>query len=757
MIATAVGWTAASTVALFLMLAVADYLIRWHDPGMRVIWSLLALLAVGWSVYRFFSLPLSCRLDNLDVAQRIERRFPQLGDRLSNAVEFLSQKEDQPHAGSAALRRAVVARATSEVEGLNLTDAINRHPLARAALAAGVACSMVAVLALLDGSAVSTSLARLANPLGEHDWPRTTVLQVVDPPRLDSLEITLHPPAYTADAPPTVSIEKPAADLFVTPVARVPLRILVKDDLAIRNIEMLVRRSDRPDASDDANQTVPLWTGPEKVNVFAESRPDDPSAMGDSRLVQQTWDLSPLALRSGTTLDLQVRASDYLPQWGQSPVPRRIQIISSADLENRTVERQAVILSKLSNVLELQHQARSQTGALQIQLRGAEQFENQHVNSLRVAEMNQRQVARMLTDPSAGIPGEIDRLFSQLEVNRLDRPETAPWMDDLRRQIEQLDNSALPAIRRNITAAIKTAHGELNNGSSETPIHSTQQSLAQAGEHQDRVIAVLKKQLEDLSHWTGFATIVREISQLLRQQQDAEQKTKQLALRTIGRRRGDLNDQQQADLHKIADRQIRLTRRFEAVEQTMSEMSRQLSGAELLPAATLSDATELARRLAIGSQMREATQRVEANQMARAAELQKKIISSLQQVLDMLSDRREHESNLLVQKLREAQDTRRLHHRSTDHLLTDLAEDDKADTQDSRQAAANSTDSTANVREGKVNMNQMRRLMDQIWGELPARMRQAVSQGWDEEFLLKYELELEQYYRRLAEDPEPAF
>ena len=39
-----------------------------------------------------------------------------------------------------------------------------------------------------------------------------------------------------------------------------------------------------------------------------------------------------------------------------------------------------------------------------------------------------------------------------------------------------------------------------------------------------------------------------------------------------------------------------------------------------------------------------------------------------------------------------------------------------------------------------------------LWGNLPERDRQQMVQSFSDEFLPKYELEIEQYYRRLSEE-----
>lgn len=75
-----------------------------------------------------------------------------------------------------------------------------------------------------------------------------------------------------------------------------------------------------------------------------------------------------------------------------------------------------------------------------------------------------------------------------------------------------------------------------------------------------------------------------------------------------------------------------------------------------------------------------------------------------------------------------------------------------------QQPAADSTD---NLREGTSETGSpadrqatRTELLKNLWGHLPERVRQQMLQSADDEFLPKYELEIEQYFRRLAEDPD---
>jgi hypothetical protein len=49
-------------------------------------------------------------------------------------------------------------------------------------------------------------------------------------------------------------------------------------------------------------------------------------------------------------------------------------------------------------------------------------------------------------------------------------------------------------------------------------------------------------------------------------------------------------------------------------------------------------------------------------------------------------------------------------------------------------------------------MAQMQELLKDLWGHLPERVREQLLQAPTDEFLPKYQLEIEKYFRRLAEE-----
>src|SRR5579859_4994027 len=109
------GWVVCSVLATLLALGLADYLLHFEDRGIRVMCSLAVLAMAGWSVWRFGATPFRHRLGAVQIAQRVERRFPQLGEQLSSSIEFLHRPRTDMAAGSAELRMAVIHEAETQV------------------------------------------------------------------------------------------------------------------------------------------------------------------------------------------------------------------------------------------------------------------------------------------------------------------------------------------------------------------------------------------------------------------------------------------------------------------------------------------------------------------------------------------------------------------------------------------------------------------------------------------------------------------
>ena len=176
------GCAAALTIAAWAVLALGDYFWRYEETGVRVLSSLAAVAAVGWAAYRYLLPLVQAKLGDVFLARQIERKFPELRERLSGAVAFLRSADDDPEAGSPALRRAVIHETTQDVLPLPLKQVIQLRPIFLPLAFAAVVVAAVAGLYVADRASASIALQRLAMPWGGAAWPQTYHLKFLNPP-----------------------------------------------------------------------------------------------------------------------------------------------------------------------------------------------------------------------------------------------------------------------------------------------------------------------------------------------------------------------------------------------------------------------------------------------------------------------------------------------------------------------------------------------------------------------------------------------
>ncbi len=156
---------------------------RWHLPALVRAVVLVGTLVGGIIVaYRYLFRPLSGPSDDLSLALRVEEEYPALNDALASTVQFL-ERGTATESSSAALEREAVKRALARASGCDFGKVVNQRGLVWAGVSGGVSTVFALVLVLLAPTLAMTALLRLANPFGEHDWPKKTQLEI-EPPRL---------------------------------------------------------------------------------------------------------------------------------------------------------------------------------------------------------------------------------------------------------------------------------------------------------------------------------------------------------------------------------------------------------------------------------------------------------------------------------------------------------------------------------------------------------------------------------------------
>jgi hypothetical protein len=450
-----------------------------------------------------------------------------------------------------------------------------------------------------------------------------------------------------ADAPPSVVIERPAGDLFVTEKAVVNFRVCARDDLALRNVVLVLSRTD----AKAAIEPIALHAGPDKPPSSLAAF--DAGKIGEEETIEHSIDLSEYQLSPGMQLTCQAEAVDYHAQLGRSE-PRVLFVITPDQLLLRMAVRQSQLLAELTRVLQLQREARSPVQELEIRLHEAAGLKQADIELLQAAEFKQREVARSLTSRSDGLPLLVLGLLADLESNRIDNLDFQHRLERLLAEFDRLEREHLPPIGIELTAAVKGSLVRLQSSPQPAGRDAEGEShLTSAGEHQQQVIASLEGLLAGLRQWDDYRRFHRELAQLLRDQEEAARNTTALGRLTVGRDLKELTPEQSADLRVMAERQFELARRETRLEEEMERTAAALAASDPLAAGTLTDAVAEARRLAIAADMSAAGGKIRNNGLGLAPADQQRVLQNLQEVLDILANNRRQELARLVRKLGE--------------------------------------------------------------------------------------------------------
>jgi hypothetical protein len=234
------SWLAAALVGSLLVVCLADWLVHFDDPVVRLIFGLGILAATAWVVRRHVIAPLQVRLTDTDLALRIEDRYPGFHDSLASSVQFLSSGSD-PRIGSPALQRAVVEKTLERLDSLDCGDVVDTHEVRRiAGIALGV-CLTALLVAGLNRPLTTIALQRIAFPFSAPDWPRKTNLRL--------LGSDLVPLEFDAEHPLQIARGDTFKVLAENATGRLPSHVTLEYRLADKKV---LSEAMRPKTADDA-------------------------------------------------------------------------------------------------------------------------------------------------------------------------------------------------------------------------------------------------------------------------------------------------------------------------------------------------------------------------------------------------------------------------------------------------------------------------------------------------------------------------
>ncbi|WDI43269.1 DUF4175 family protein [Bremerella sp. P1] len=178
------AWGLAAGMLLLLGMALFDYLLRQDDIGTRWFLSLITLGGLVFAVIWWMVPAWNWSPSLQQIAQRIEQFFPELRDKISSALFFLEQDEQDAAGSSIYFRRKHISEMADTLTYTDLSVALNRHLATKALYALGGVIFVTLSVLLFSPQQFGTAVSRLAMPWKSIEWPRQNNLALVDPPKV---------------------------------------------------------------------------------------------------------------------------------------------------------------------------------------------------------------------------------------------------------------------------------------------------------------------------------------------------------------------------------------------------------------------------------------------------------------------------------------------------------------------------------------------------------------------------------------------
>ncbi len=455
------------------------------------------------------------------------------------------------------------------------------------------------------------------------------------------------------DPSPVVTLDDPAIDQLVTPTAVVSLLATAKDERRLKELAVEFRKESTAVTSTTGEPGgVSLRTSTDNDEPIRGLTPPGSLNAGDftnllaieltlndvprkEATLRTEWALADLSLVSGDRLLVRAIGRDFCnvgePRVGRSST-RTLTVVTVEAKATEIANRLELLLHDLETIAARESQAKDQTNDLRVQAEKAGELRPQDRDSLKRVDLDQRQINSRLVGRGDGLAVRAALLLDELAANRLTDEVTRRRLKEIAQAVDHLGQQALPQLESTLGRIAKQQANDNDN------VRSPQLSgdLADVVSKQAEVLGALNGLVRNLSQWRDRRELAREIADLTSVQEGLNRETAELAPSTIGKTASELNNQQQADIAKLSDRQSRQAEKLEQLRQRLKNSTEQTDADNESAIRTANEVAEELDQRGLAAKAREAANEVATNSLGQATQTQQKLAAELKALTEKL-------------------------------------------------------------------------------------------------------------------------
>lgn len=436
-----------------------------------------------------------------------------------------------------------------------------------------------------------------------------------------------------ADHPPSLDWWAPDDGSVATPQAQLRVAARVQDDYGVQRVVLhAVCEEERLEATFPLYQTAEAPGAGRRTTWPASDAPRPAEALdaAEAVAIDTVCELARLPARPGQVWTLSLAADDFLPQTGRAS-PRRVKIVSQAELKQLLAQRRQAVLVQLAEALRMARQIQEELA--QARQRAQRAFAPEESLRLEAIQYALGQVAEALAEGPGGAEGKLAAMLAELEANGLNDEELkrplARWLT----AVQGVNKEAIPAVLQRFGQAQEAARAAVASAASQTQTRSGQAAkvaaaLSAVGEGQARLVQALEEMLDGAQRWEDLARMASQVSQWEQLQRALSEQIEELHVQSLSASAGQ-TQALRAEGRRLAQQQADLAQQVEALHAAVEQMAGGPLADEPDAAVRLEAVRETLRRQAIGSTMRQGAMQLGQAQYDQAAALARQALRGL--------------------------------------------------------------------------------------------------------------------------------
>jgi hypothetical protein len=231
------------------------------------------------------------------------------------------------------------------------------------------------------------------------------------------------------DRAPTAQVRFRGISDMITPTARVPMEILLRDDHGLSGAEIVALLLPTAEELQKDRTAKPTELG---------RRPLPHGAYGRNRRelkISEVWEIEDLGLRPGRRVEFEVRPKDFKPQTGTLDDRSRktIEVVTPEQMLSRLLERQIRLRSELEQKIRTQQEL---IGDLEraIEADKTDAVADETYQGVRKVSLGQQRLA----DDMARMMEQFSEMAAEMENNRIASPSESARLTEIVRALDQL-------------------------------------------------------------------------------------------------------------------------------------------------------------------------------------------------------------------------------------------------------------------------------------------------------------------------------